>query len=501
MAKRAATLALGAISLDQTSEVPLYRQLYDKLREAILTRQLTGGTRLPSTRLLANELSISRNTVMSAFEQLLAEGYLEGKVGAGTYVAQVLPEDMIYVEMGQKMLRQPLPQKGRTLSKRSQVVTATRLTTARNLAQPVAFRPGMPDVAEFPGEVWSRLVAKHWQNSSAGLLGYGEAQGYKPLREAIAAYLWTMRGVHCEAEQIVIVAGSQQGLDLAARVLLDPGEAVWLEDPGYLGARSALLGAGAQIVPVPVDAEGLNVEAGVALKPEVRLAYISPSHQYPLGVTMSLARRLALLEWANHVGAWILEDDYDSEYRYASRPLAALQGLDNEGRVIYLGTFSKVLFPALRLGYLVVPPDLIEAFVAARAVSDRHSPSIEQAVLADFITEGHFARHIRRMRALYAERQQILVKTARQELRGLLEINPAEAGMHLVGWLPTEIEDCLVAKQATVVGMEVPALSAYALEPYPRGGLLLGYAGFNELEISQGIHKLKTVLGGVLESL
>jgi GntR family transcriptional regulator / MocR family aminotransferase len=293
---------------------------------------------------------------------------------------------------------------------------------------------------------------------------------------------------------VIVVAGSQQALDLTARLLLDEGDAAWIEDPGYLGARGALLGAGASLVPVPVDGEGLDVQAGQARNPEARLIYVSPSHQYPYGVTMSLPRRLALLESASRAGAWVLEDDYDSEYRYAGRPLAALQGLDGEGRVIYLGTFSKVLFPALRLGYMVVPPDLVDGFVAARALVDRHSPTLDQAALADFIADGHFARHIRRMRALYAERQAILVEAATHGLAGVLDVSTAEAGMHLVGWLPPGVDDVEASRQAAAHGVEAPPLSLYSLEPPRHGGLLLGYTAVGEKEIRDGVQRLAKAL-------
>ncbi|MGH2709545.1 MAG: PLP-dependent aminotransferase family protein, partial [Actinomycetota bacterium] len=269
---------------------------------------------------------------------------------------------------------------------------------------------------------------------------------------------------------------------------------VWMEEPGYSGARTAFLAVGARLVPVPVDSDGLDVVAGERLGPAARMAYVSPSHQFPMGVTMSAARRLALIRWAERSGAWILEDDYDSEFRYASRPLACLQGLDDGARVIYLGTFSKTLFPALRLGYLVVPLDLVEAFRAARAATDRHSPTVEQAVLADFLTEGHFARHVRRMRVLYQERQEALLHAVRRHLAGRLEAAPGAAGLHLMGWLPEGVDDQMVATRALGVGVEVPPLSRYAAAPLPRGGLLLGYAGYTPEQIERGVERLATAL-------
>ena len=484
--------AVPTIRLDPDSATPLYYQLCDGLRSAILSGRLTAGTQLPSTRALASELDVSRNTVVNAFEQLRAEGYVEGQVGSGTYVSSVLPDDMLHVGAG--ATRPAAALGSRTLSHRGALLAATPVSVPRDQGRPRAFRPGVPALDAFPFEIWAKLAARHWRRPSPELLSYGDPAGYRPLREAVAAYLRASRGVQCVAEQVIVVAGSQQGLDLAARVLLDPGDAVWIEDPGYVGARGALGSAGARLVPVPIDAEGLDVAAGIARCAAARMAYSTPSHQYPLGVTMSLPRRLALLEWARRAGAWVLEDDYDGEYRYATRPLPAIQGLDPENRTLYLGTLSKVLLPALRLGYLVVPPDLVDAFVAARALADRHGPTVEQAVLADFMTEGHFTRHIRRMRALYAERQAALVAALERELAGLLAVSPAEAGMHLVGWLPEGVDDRAASRWAAEQGVEAPALSCYAIEQPGRGGLLLGYTAQDEQQICEGVRRLAAAL-------
>jgi GntR family transcriptional regulator/MocR family aminotransferase len=486
------TAAVPELLLDYNAAIPLHRQLYEGLRGAILSGRLSAGTRLPATRLLARELQVSRNTVLNAFEQLLAEGYVEGQMGSGTYVSHVLPDDLLRVQP-QPAAQLPVPA-NRRLSRRGSLLASTPVTISRDQGLPRAFRPGLPAFDSFPFDIWTRLVARHWRRPPPELLSYGEPAGYQPLREAIAAYLRAARGVQCTTEQVIVVAGSQQGLDLAARVLLDPGDQAWIEDPGYVGARGALRSAGAQLVPVPLDAEGLRVAVGVERCANARLAYVTPSHQFPLGVTMSLSRRLALLDWARRAGAWLLEDDYDSEYRYTGRPLPALQGLDTDGRTIYLGTFSKVLFPSLRLGYLVVPADLADAFIAARALADRHPPSLEQAALADFIVEGHFARHIRRTRALYAERRLALLEAAQRQLAGLLELHPAEAGMHLVGWLPEDLDDAAAAQRASRAGVDAPALSSYALETVSRGGLLLGYAAVDEGEIRQGIQRLGAAL-------
>jgi GntR family transcriptional regulator/MocR family aminotransferase len=492
--KYSAAMPFVPIELDRSSSIPMHRQLYDHLRGAILSRQLVGGLRLPATRMLATELGVSRNTVVNAFDQLLAEGYMEGRVGAGTYVARVLPDEVLYVAAPQGE-NNGASHAERTISQRGRLVSTVARRDIDSHKIPHAFRPGLPALDAFPSRIWSGLLLKHWRNPSPQLLGPGDPAGYRPLREAVASYLGAARGVRCHPDQVIITAGSQQALDLVARALLDPGDAAWIEEPGYLGTRRALLGASIQLAPVPVDSEGLDVTAGIECAPQAKLLCVSPSCQYPLGMTLSLARRLALLEWAAKAGAWVLEDDYNSEYRYANRPLAALQGVDTEGRVLYVGSFSKVLFPSLRLGYLVAPPNLVDAFVAMRSGTDVHPPTPEQVVLTDFIAEGHFARHIRRMRSLYAERQAILVEAAAQELKGLLEVRPADAGMHLIGWLPPGTDDNGASARAQAHGVYAPALSSFYLnEPGPPG-LLLGYTGVSEQEIREGVRRLALGLG------
>jgi GntR family transcriptional regulator/MocR family aminotransferase len=480
------------LRLDPAAGHPLHRQLYSGLRAAILSGRLATGARLPSTRALADELDVSRNTVLDAYAQLLAEGYVEGKVGSGTYVSRALPDELLHVRAERAAPPEAAARRGP--SRRGALLAATPVSAAHDHERPRAFGPGLAAFDTFPFEIWARLMLRRWRRPPPELLSYGDPAGYAPLRQGIAAYLNTARGVRCAPEQVIVVAGSQQGLDLAARVLLDPSDAAWIEDPGYMGARGALGSAGARLVPVPVDAEGIDVAAGVERCAEARLAYVTPSHQFPLGVTMSLPRRLALLEWARRAGAWLLEDDYDSEYRYAGRPLPALQGLDGEARTVYLGTFSKVLFPSLRLGYIVVPGDLVDAFVSARALADRHGPSVEQAALADFIAQGHFARHIRRTRALYAERRDALIAAVRRELNGLIELAASDAGMHMVGWLPAGMDDRAASRRAAAHGVDAPPLSAYAIEPRPRGGLLLGYAAVGEREIVEGVRRLAAAL-------
>lgn len=497
MAKASTALSLGLISLDRASSVSLYRQLYESLREAILKRQLKPGTQLPATRVLAVDLDVSRNTVTNAYDQLTAEGYLTGKTGAGTFVTLDLPDEVLQVRSSRQPAQQQIDHSAldtSDLSRRGAAMMATPVTLTQYSLKPRPFRTGLPDLDAFPTKIWARLMARRWRALSPDLLTYGPPAGYQPLREAIAAYVGAARGVRCEPDQVMVVSGAQQALDLAARVLLNPGDPVWVEDPGYLGARAVLLAAGAQLIPVPVDDQGLDVEAGWRACPKARLACITPSHQYPLGVTMSLSRRLNLLEWATQSGAYVLEDDYDSEYRYTGHPLSALQSLDTTGRVIYIGTFSKVLFPGLRLGYMIAPPHLVDLFVAARELADRGSAWFEQAVLADFIVDGHFARHIRRMRTLYAERQAALVRLAQERLSGQLEIKSAEAGLHLVGWLPEHVDDRLISQRLAGRGVEARPVSAYALTPPRRGGLVLGYAAISVESIHRGVDQLEKTL-------
>lgn len=485
---------------DPKSQLPMYRQLYAGLRQAILTRQLPPGTRLPSTRVLVKDWGVSRNTILNAYDQLIAEGYLVSQHGSGTFVAEFLPEingssiaPQAEVTSIDKENRK-ISQRGMSLMKTPQMPQKK----TKDHSKPRAFLPTIPDIDAFPRKVWGRLLNRRWQQAShADLHMFWDRAGYRPLREAIAAYLATSRGVRCTADQVIMVSGSQQGIDLVARVLLDRGDAVWMENPGYLGASGAFLAAGAEVIPVSVDKEGLDISAGMAIAPNARLAFVTPSHQFPLGVTMSLKRRLALLDWANQSGAWVLEDDYDSEYRYVGRPLAALQGLDRDGRILYLGTFSKVMFSGLRVGYLVVPEDLVDVFVAALFFATAPPPVLEQMVLADFITEGHFARHIRRTRMLYSERQAALIESAQRELAGLLDVQASEAGLHLLGWLPKGVDDRLAAQMVANQGVDTFPLSTYQIgEDGQRrqGALLLGYTAIPKEEIVIGVQQLGDAL-------
>src|SRR6202047_1694386 len=435
--KRISASFLPPIALDYRTTTPMYRQLYDWFRRAIIDGQMRPGQRVPSTRGLAVELKISRIPVLNAYEQLLAEGYFETFVGAGTCVARSIPDDTLSPPTVKARKGHPeiVEKRGpRRLSRRGAALA--HMPAQSWLDNLGAFRVSLPALDQFPIGVWSKLVARHARRPPRGIMAYGDAMGYLPFREAIAEYLGAARGVRCESSQIVVTTGSQQALQISAQVLLDPKDRVWIEEPGYPGARQAFLTAGAQLIPVPVDHDGINVAEIIGRGRDARAAYVTPSHQYPMGVTMGATRRMLLLHWAVRSGAWIIEDDYDSEYRFGSHPIASLQGLDANGTVIYVGTFSKVMFPALRLGYVVVPQDLVPAFSAARDAADIFSATLYQAVLTDFIREGHFARHIRRMRMLYMNRRATLMKAIHIQMGDRLEVIGAEAGMHLVTLLP-----------------------------------------------------------------
>ena len=484
-----------ALSLDRRRPASLQHQLSDELRQGVIAGRVHPGTRLPATRRLAEALGVSRNTVLGAFAQLVAEGYLEARQGSGTFVQAALPEDALPAP-SRLLGRLRRPSNPPRLSTRGQVLAQTRVS-AQVADQPlVPFRPGIPALDLFPHTLWNRLHARVARRLDPALFTYGYAAGYPPLRRAIADYLRAARGVRCEWEQVIVVSGAQQALDLTARLVLDPGDPAVVEDPGYPGARAALEAAGAKLRPIGVDADGLVVD-GMRPLPPARVAYVCPSHHNPLGGTLPLRRRLALLAWARKQRAWILEDDYDSEFRYRGSPLPALQGLDRRNCVLYMGTFSKVLLPALRLGYLVVPPEFIGAFTAAKALADRQTPLLEQAVLARFLEEGHFERHVRRMRTVYLERQTTLVQTISTTLGGVVDAQAAVAGLHLVGWLPAGTDDAAVSDALLRRGIECPPLSHYAIGSRPRSGLLLGYAAFTPEMLRRAVRELAAHLYGL----
>lgn len=492
-------LAELLIALDPASSVPLYLQLYQQLRELIMARSVPPDSKLPSTRDLSRALEVSRNTVMAAFEQLLAEGYLEGRLGSGTYVACTLPEALLHTRSicrKEKLQRTAAPR----LSQRAKAYMSVPVTASsmpRNLEEayapdraPLPFRLQDPALDVIPFETMQRILARCWREMRPDMLFYGNPAGYRPLREAIANHVKATRSVHCDWRQVIVVNGAMQAWDLAAKVLCEPGDQIIIEDPCNVGVQGGFLGGGLKLHPVAVDDEGLPIERAAFEAPHARIAYVTPSHQHPLGMTMSLARRLQLLDWARSVDGWIIEDDYDSEIRYRGRPISSLQGLDTQNRVIYVGTFSKVLLPSLRLGYMIVPPDLIDAFTAARAHTDWSSPILEQLLMTEFIQEGHFAKHIRRIRELYEQRQCYLVEAARVHLGGLMDVRPNAAGMHLIGWLPDHVNDRDAALAAAAVNIDARPVSRHILRTPRPPGLLLGYAALDERTIWTGAQRL-----------
>jgi GntR family transcriptional regulator/MocR family aminotransferase len=463
-----------------------------ELRAAILDGRLRPGARLPSTRSLGRQYSLSRGTVVTAFDQLHSEGYTRTEVGSGTYVASDFTESSVS-KMGQ--LNPPVVQESKAgLSKWAQRSSnnVQLMSTPHRIGR--AFRDYEPAIDLFPTELWARVASRVLRRAPRSLYGKGNARGYQPLCRAIAEYVGSSRGVHCSPEQIIVTSGAQQALDLLGRFLIDPGDQVWMEDPGYPGASQVFLSTGARIVSVPVDEEGLIVKAGRRLAPRAKLAYVTPANQFPMGVTMSADRRIDLLRWAATVNAWIIEDEYDSEYRYFGRPVASLQALDRSNCVVYLGTFTKMLFNALRLGFVVLPERIVDAFARARSFVDRHPPTLDQAILAEFITEGHFGHHVRRMRQLYSERMDILKVAADKQLNGVVDVIQAGAGMRTLGWLKTWNSDRDASDAVRGVGLETVALSSFTKTYKQPPALILGFAGCNRAEIHRGVAQLAIAL-------
>lgn len=487
MPKRTTTLPLALAP--RPAGAGATRWLYDALRTEILEGRIRTGTRLPATRDLAMQYGLSRGTVVNAFDRLRAEGYVVQRTGSGTRVNTVLPDDR---------LRAPRPAARRPVAERPPARRLTRFASRVTLFRGYdprsihAFRDNQPALDLFPITLWARVAARRLRRTSPALLVGTEPLGYPPLQQAVADYLRTSRGVRCESGQVAIVSGVQEALDLVARLVLDSGDRVCMEEPGYVGAARVFEAVGATIVPVPIDAEGITLDA--RLWRGARLAYVTPAHQFPLGIEMSLPRRLALLERARAAGTLIFEDDYDAEYRYAGRPVPALQGLDRHGVVLFSGTFSKVLFPSLRLGYLVVPSDLVDQVTAAKSVVSRHAPLLDQAVLCDFIADGHFGRHLRRMREIYAERLGVLLQEGRAQLDGLVEISGIEAGLQTVGWLSGGKTGIEAQRAAAARGVEVTPISRYARAPMGREGLHLGFAAVDAREIRRGVRELSVAL-------
>ena len=468
----------------------LRQQVYEQLRTAIEGGQLRPGTRLPPSREHAVALGVSRNTVLWAVQRLQAEGYLEARVGDGTYVPAHLatpstaPSPLPWSTQSAPVPRPhagALPARG--LSQRGQWIAQTWARWSPPLVAAHPFRIGAPEVDQFPFALWDRLARQATRAQRAARAQYLDPAGDPQLREAIALWLWASRGIRCDAGQIVVCSGSQQAIDLIARLLLDPGDEVIVEDPGYPGIRAALVGHGAVACPAAMDEDGLEVADAARRWPGARMCVVTPTHQFPTGVGMGLARRRALLEWARTHEAWVVEDDYDGEFQYGPQRLPALCSLPGSERVLYVGTFSKSLHPGLRLGFVVVPPALVDAFAMARAISDRHAPGDSQAVLARFIAEGHLLRHLRRMRELAQERQQVLIDTLAEASNGTVQLPPSNRGMHLLHECAQGTDDAATSRRALTAGVLLAPLSRYAIDS-PRRGWLLGYAGYSTGQIT-----------------
>lgn len=473
------------IRLDPSTGQGLQRQVYAAVRGGILGGALEPGSRLPSSRALADDLRVSRTTTLLAYEQLIAEGYLETRRGSGTFVVGELPDDL----PRQTRLRYPAGNKHPQFSRRGAALAGTPGPSRRSSGPPCAFRLGVPALDRFPLRLWSHIVSRRLRSMTPQQLDYSDPAGCLDLRKAIAEHLQAARGTVCAPDQVIVVAGAQRGLQMICSALLDPGDPVWLEEPGYPGARSALRQAGARFLPARVDDQGLDVAAAARHAPGARMAYVTPSNQFPLGVPMSLMRRLALLKWAARADAWIVEDDYDSEFRYTTRPLQCLHGLDVDGRVIYIGTFSKSVFPAMRLGFVVVPADLTERFLAARRAADLHPPLLEQLALADFIREGHYQTHLRRMRRVYRERAEALEAAALEFCRGALRLRPIQTGLHAVADLDG-VDEERVWEEARERGVEVAPMGPYYVRRHPANGLLLGFGSVPPDALRKGMERL-----------
>ena len=483
--RRRSWASLYAWQLSRSDGAPLFRQVYLQIRSAILSQGLRPGTKLPSTRALASQLSVSRSAVVSAYEQLLAEGYASGKVGSGTYVSSDLPAP---IEGRRPRSGKPSAAVARPIAMESLPDADFLDVTVQSDERP--FNLGRTLVDARTVELWRKLSARVFRSLGHGHFGYSDPRGLPELRRAICDYLRAARAVRCDPEQIVVTAGTQQAIDLVIRVLQQTDMQAWVEDPGYSLTRQALLAAGVKIHPIPVDGQGIDVKFGISSAAKARAVFATPSHQFPTGAVLSMARRLELLGWAREANAWIIEDDYASEFRYGGRALASLQGLDECERVIYVGTLNKALFPGLRLGYAVVPPALLRAFITARYLMDRQPSTLCQVVVADFIEEGHFAAHIRRMRLMYRDQRDVLVAALRLRLRDQMTVDPPDQGMHLVAYLRAGLADVTIERAARDHGVIVRAMSRMHIAAPPRSALVLGFSGYPRKMIVPAVTRL-----------
>ena len=487
MTKYSGGALIPTLHVDRDDAANLSLQLATRLRDLILSGDLPPGTRLPASRTLASDQSVSRTTAVTAYEQLVSEGLILSRVGAGTFVSQDIqpspaPAPTVEVER--------LPR----LASLSRDATEQFFPRLAHPVTPMAFVTGMPAFDAFPMAMWSRLSARYWRGARADLMSYPDAAGLPALRRAICRHLRANRGLVCDPGEVFVFAGAQDAFLQIAQLLLDPGDRVWMENPGPIGARNAFIARGATLVPVPVDKDGLDVATAMAKAPDARLALVTPAHQHPLGHTMSRDRRFELLQAASRIGAWIVEDDYVGEFHYGRAPQPPLKALDSGARVIYVGTFSKALFPAIRLGYAIVPRSLAPIFERTLGAAAHGVSHAMQAIVAKFIDEGHFSAHLRRMRDLYRARRDTLLEESERHLSGLLDVRPTETGFHTIGVLPEGRDELVIAATAARAGLATAPLGGFSLEPLDRQGLTLGFSAIPSIEITRGVKRLATVL-------
>lgn len=491
MVKRSAGELLFSISVDRGSDKSITGQVYTAIKQLIVSGALAAGKRLPSSRTIARELDISRTTAIAVFERLTSEGLIVSRTGSGSYVSDA-------AESRRPRAALVVPEERPAQTRLADIIAEASPRFFQRLAHPLkprAFVTGLPAYDSFPLAVWSRLQAKHWRRPRELIMGYSDPNGLAELRVAIAEHLGANRGIQCDAGQIFVVNGAQQAFDLIGRVLVNPGEPVWFENPGAIGARNSFIACGAALVPVPVDEEGISVEAGLRLAPDFRLAFVTPSHQHPTGVEMSLERRAELLRAANERDAWIVEDDYDGEFRYDGRPLPTLKSADRGERVIYVGTFSKTMFPSLRLGFYLAPRPLVPVFQRISGAFLQGVPLSIQAVLAEFIAEGHFATHLRRMRDIYRERHEAFHEAAARLLAGVLDTPRSAAGFHVTArFVDPRLEEEDVQARAAEAGLLVSPIGRFCIEPVADKGLVLGVSAIDPRAIRKGVEALARVL-------
>lgn len=484
---------LPSVRIDREDGRPMTVQLVCAIRDLVMTGVLEPGQRLPSTRTLAREHGISRTTAISVYESLAAEGLIVSRVGSGSHVSDAL-RSKVDVTAARRADHTQQPTRLASLARRASDQYFPRLS---HPTTPRPFVTGLPALDLFPMPLWAKLTARHWRGERGHALGYPEPGGLPELRRAIAGHLRASRGVICEPEEVFIVNGAQEAFNRIGNTLLDPGDPVWFENPGAIGARNSLLSSGARLIPVPVDDQGIDVAAGLRAEPNFRLAFVTPSHQHPLGAVMSLQRRLDLLRAAEESDAWIVEDDYDGEFYYSGHPPPTLKSVDTVGRVIYVGTFSKSLFPGLRIAFMVVTGPLAEVFGRIAGATLQGAPTVLQEVVANFIAEGHFASHIRRMRKIYMERHEVLIEAAAQRLAGALDIRPTDSGLQTVGHLLTGQDEIAVAEAAAARNVIVAPLSRFAIAPVAATGFGIGFSTSAPSEIRAGLDRLAVAIDSV----